>query len=88
MSGQVASRAAWAVAVSTALAFAGGALLSSMGDRAPGIDEAIYLTIALVLATVGALVVARVPSYSIGWILSGVSLYVGVTALADGYVTR
>jgi hypothetical protein len=79
---------AWACPVTTILVFAGIGVLFMMGAPAPGIEAAIFTVFACVLATVGALVVARVPSNPIGWILCGVALYTSLSGLAEGYVER
>jgi len=56
-------------------------------DLFGGISGAAWLTLALAFATVGALIVSRLPGHRVGWLFAGLGLLIALNELSYSYAT-
>jgi hypothetical protein len=56
-------------------------------DLLGGISGAAWLTLALAFATVGALIVSRLPGHRVGWLFAGLGLLIALNELSYSYAT-
>jgi signal transduction histidine kinase len=56
-------------------------------DLFGGISGAAWLTLALAFATVGALIVSRLPGHRVGWLFAGLGLLIALNQLSYSYAT-
>jgi hypothetical protein len=56
-------------------------------DLFGGISGAAWLTLALAFATVGALIVSRLPGHRVGWLFASLGLLIALNELSYSYAT-
>ncbi len=84
MSGWTTTRLPWACFAAALTLVILGTALGIPADAGFGLRDAFLVAYVLVSGAVGGLVASRHPRNAIGWILSGLALWAGISALARG----